>query len=117
MNEPVTQTLSKPIEVIDQTVSSVTIMPPTGRHLMKAGPVMRLIYNDETGESAVEINPDKMGKLISVCCNIPMRSVEQMDASDFVACSNAITVFLAPGRTSSTSISTPDASGQTSLTS
>lgn len=97
---PVTVTLSKPIDVIGQTVSSVTINPPLGRHLMKAGAVMRFTTRDDTGETSVEINPDGMGKLLGACANLPVRSVEAMAASDFMACSGILMIFLAPTATS-----------------
>lgn len=93
---PVSVTLSKPIQNIDQTVSVVTINPPTGRHLMKAGAVMRFSSNEEGGESSVEIKPDGVGKLIGACGNLAVRAVESMAAADFMACSNVIMGFLIP---------------------
>lgn len=93
---PVRVTLSKPIQNIDQTVTVVTINPPTGRHLMKAGAVMRFSSNDETGENSVEIKPDGMGKLIGACGNLAVRAVESMAAADFMAVSNVLMGFLIP---------------------
>ncbi len=97
---PVVVQLSKPITVIDTVLSSVTIQPPTGRHLMKAGPVMRMIASEDGAETAVEINPAAMGKLIAQCGNITFQSVETMSMRDFMACSNAVMSFLGGDPTS-----------------
>lgn len=103
---PVRITLTKPITVIDITVETVTITPPTGRHLMKSGSVMRVITKPDSDEISVEIQTEGMGKLIAACCNIPLRSVEQMAAGDFMAISGEIMPFLAPTATSWTPTST-----------
>jgi len=94
--EPLTFTLAKPILVIDTTVSSVTVTPPTGRHLMKSGSVLRIVTKPDSDEISIDIQTEGMGKLIAACCNLPIRSVEQMAAGDFMAVSNAIVPFLAP---------------------
>ncbi|WP_428485952.1 phage tail assembly protein [Rhodopila sp.] len=97
MSDPITVTLSTPIQDINlATISTVTITPPTGRHLMKAGSVMRIITQEDSGETGIEINPAGMGKLIGVCANLPIRSVEMLSAADFMAISTAIMGFLAP---------------------
>jgi hypothetical protein len=93
-------TLAKPITVIDATVTSVTITPPTGRHLMKAGSVMRFVTRADSDETSVEVNAEGMGKLIAACCNIPLRSVEMMAAGDFMMLSAELMGFLAPTATS-----------------
>jgi hypothetical protein len=115
---PIAIALSKPVEVIDRTVTTVTLTPPTGRHLMKAGSIMRFINNDAGGETALEVNPDGMGRLIAACGNLTLRGVEMMAAADFMACSVALMGFLAPTpapeATSSNAISTSQGSGATS---
>ena len=91
---PVTVTLTTPVRGIDTMVSAITIQPPTGKHLMKAGPVMRMIASDDGGETAIEINPAAMGKLISTCGNLPFLTVETLSMKDFMALSNAVMGFL-----------------------
>lgn len=96
---PVTVKLAKPIQNIDQTVSTVTLNPPTGRHLMKAGAVMRFITRGDSEDISTEVNPEGMGKLIAACGNLTIRAVESMAAADFNACSVALMPFLAPTET------------------
>ena len=115
MSDSITIALSKPIPNMDlQPIGSVTLVPPTGRHLMKAGPVMR--FAGEGTESFVEINPAGMGKLIGACCSLPNSSVEALAAADFMAISTVLMGFLGP-QTPSTPGLTPDASGATSTSS
>jgi hypothetical protein len=92
--DPMSITLSEPILVIDHMVSKITLTRPRGRHLMKAGAALRVITRTGSDELAIEVNPESMGKLISACFNLPNRTVEELPAADFVACSNKLMPFL-----------------------
>ena len=97
MSDPKTIALSAPIPGMDlQPVSSVTLTPPTGRHLMRAGSIMRMVPSGDGGDPAIEISPAGMGKLIGLCCTLPTSSVEALSAADFMAISNELMGFLAP---------------------
>jgi hypothetical protein len=95
-DDPLTVNLSKPITVIGQTVSQLTLVPPLGFQLMKAGATLRIITATGSDEVSVEINPAAMGKMISACFNIPFRTVEDLPAVDFMACSSKLMPFLVP---------------------
>jgi hypothetical protein len=104
MTDPVIIALSHPIDVIGESVTSLKINPPTGRHLMKAGPYVRIYHaadidpdNSDAegpGQSSIEIIPSGMGKLIAACANVPLRAIEDLAGVDFNACSAAVMGFL-----------------------
>jgi hypothetical protein len=94
VEDPLVVTLSEPAQLIDTTVTKVRLTPPRGVHLMKAGAAMRIITKDDSDEVGIEINPAAMGKLIGVCFNLPIRTVEQLPAKDFMALSTKLLPFL-----------------------
>lgn len=95
MSEPVTITLSQPIEVVGEQRHELILRPPDGGMLMRAGAYVRIIHLD-SGDSAIEPLPSGIGKLIAACARIPVRSVEFLAAPDFAEAQGVILGFLAP---------------------
>lgn len=84
--------LTAPIEVVGEMRSSLTMKEITGGMLMRAGPYMRMVHQDET--TGVELLPAGIGKLIAASASIPARSVEMLSAKDFQAAQQIILDFL-----------------------
>lgn len=88
-----TYTLTTPIEDIGQTITVLTFRPLTGGMLAKAGAFFRTIVM-ETGETAIEMQPDGMLKLIAQSAKITMRAAETLSAADFMAIQGIVMGFL-----------------------
>ena len=109
---PVTIPLSEPIPDADlKQITSVTLNPPRGRHLMQAGSVMNYAP-DAAGNMRIQVDPAAMGKLMGICCALPNSSIETLAAPDFMEISGVLMGFLAPSGLS-TATSTSPGSGAT----
>ena len=101
MPDPIIVPLSRPIDVIDQHFTELTVREPTGRDLMQAGdPTERFTF---------------LARIGAGCAGLPIEAVEKMPARDVLALTAAVTSFLedTPQTGSATSTSKSPASGAT----
>jgi hypothetical protein len=90
MNDPVTIKLSRPLVIIDQPVTSLTLREPTGRDIVASGYPLKF-----SGEGGTEVHADAMSKLIARIGNVPVRAMEAMPATDWQACCLEVMGFFA----------------------
>lgn len=88
MTEPVTVTLSRPLTVIDQERTSLTIREPLADDLAICGLPFRV-----SGGEAVDINADAVKKLIARLAGIPANAAGKLPAIDYMACLPVIMGF------------------------
>jgi hypothetical protein len=88
---PYTRALQKPVAVLTQTVTSITLREPTGADLASAGTPALI------GVRGLEIDAPRMNALIGRLAGIPDTAVATMDARDVYACSLRIAGFLLSG--------------------
>lgn len=103
-------TLSAPVNVIGVPTSILAMRPPTGKDLRTHGMPVR----QDGGGS--EIDGEKMSAMIAGLCNVPMSTIDELVASDWMTLSLAVMRFLAPSAPdSSTDISSAAGGGATSI--
>ena len=101
--DPVEVKLSEPIQAHGQTVHVLTLKPPKGRHLRVAGYPFRL---GGGANAAMTVDAAVLARLISELAEIPTSSVDQLEAQDWQACLLAVSTFLAPTDSTSSSSDT-----------
>ena len=94
MSDPIIIELTRPIDVVGDLRTSLTLNEPTGGMLARAGSYIRIITL-ENGETAVEPIPAGMLKLIAACAGIPVRSAEMLRGVDVQRAQAAVMGFLA----------------------
>ena len=90
MSEAVIVTLSSPIEAHRETLTELTIRPPTGKDIRLDG--YPLTFNGSGGSS---MDAAITAKLIARLAGIPPLSVDALTAGDFQSCMTAIMGFFA----------------------
>ena len=100
MSDPIKIDLSKPIVVIGEERTSLTLREPTGAMLARAGSYIRVVQRDD-GDTAIEPIPGGMNKLIAASAGIPVSSVEMMSMRDINAAQLAVMSFLSEPATTS----------------
>ena len=112
--------LKKPIQAHKETVSVLEFREPTGDEIIRCG-IPFTVVTDPASPSKVEIKfaSDSIGTYISSLCGIPMSSVKQMSAPDFMKALGVVTGFFGDGALSifGGATSKPPGSGETPGTS
>ena len=91
MSEPVTIALSRPIRMIDDMRTTITLNEPTGKQIAKAG--YPLIFS---ADGVTEFNAASMSKMIAAIGNFTEEAVDRLPAYDWQNCALAVMGFFAP---------------------
>jgi hypothetical protein len=92
MLEPVTIPLSKPITVIDQEYTSVTLRPPVAKDINKAGYPLKF-----TAEGGTDVVAPAMSRMIATLGGIiTPENVDGLPAYDWQQCCLTVMGFFAP---------------------
>lgn len=91
MNEPVTVKLTRPLIIIDQPVTSLTLREPTGKDIVASGYPLKF-----TAEGGTEVDAAAMSKLIARIGNVPIRAMEAIPGADWQSCCLVTMGFFAP---------------------
>ena len=96
MSEPINITLAEPIKAHGEVLTALTLQPVKAKHLRLCGDP--LTYT--TGGGAFNVDAVKMAALISALAGIPLSSVDQLGAPDYLECQAAVLSFFAPATVS-----------------
>ena len=108
-HDPAEIVLSSPIKAHNERMTVLHMRAPTGREFRTCGYPFRLKGGGDDGEMITDA--PTVSKLISALCDIPLSSVDQLEAVDWQTCYTTIASFLGrtKARTSSTdTTSRPD---------
>lgn len=100
--QPLTLTLSKPVQAHGEDVTTLTFREPTGADIAKAG--MPVSFGLSDGEAQVTFNPKEMNAMLACLAGVPPSTIGQLAAGDWTAAAYMVTPFFVPaGQTSSSS--------------
>ena len=92
MSEPINITLAEPIKAHGEAVFALTIQSVRAKHIRLFGdPLIRA--SDGTSFS---VDGGKMAALIGALAGIPISSVDQLSAPDYLECQLAVLSFFTP---------------------
>lgn len=81
MADPVVVKLTRPLMIIDQSVTSLTLREPTGKDMVECGYPLK--FNAEGG---TEVDAKSMSKLIAKIGNLTLLAMDALPAADWQAC-------------------------------
>jgi hypothetical protein len=91
----ITIDLTVPVQAFGATIKKLTFRRPTGADVMGLGDSFPIHINWQTGE--VRPNPPAMGAIMSTLAQVPVSTIQSMDAEDFSTCAHALMGFFLPG--------------------
>jgi hypothetical protein len=108
--------LSTSIQAHGDTLAALVFREPTGKDIRVHGNPFQLVADRVTGEATPVFDADRCARLISALAGIPMSSVDQLSAADFLGAQLVLLGFFGvpPPKTGSNASSTSAGSGATS---
>lgn len=91
MAEPVTITLSQPIEAHGERLTALSLRAPTGKDLRTAGLPYKL-----TADGAIAIEAANMHRMIAALAAVPPSTVDALSAADWNDAAMAVLGFITP---------------------
>ncbi len=88
--------LSRPLKVIDQTLTELSLREMTGEDLSDAGYPTRF-----TAKGATEFDAPAMTRMIARLAGVPLTAANALPARDWNRCAMAISAFLGDGAAAS----------------
>ena len=77
--------LRKPVQAFGTTLTQLTFRRPTGADIMALGDAYPFSYDLATNETKPV--PGPMGRIMSTLAQVPLSTIQSMDADDFSFCS------------------------------
>lgn len=103
MTEPLTLSLTKPIEANGATIASLIFREPTGGDLAECG--MPVSFELIGSEPQMAIDPKAMTAVLARLASVPPSSIRLLTAGDWTAAAYMVAPFFLPAVSSSTSSS------------
>ena len=89
--------LKTSIKAHGEEVSKLEIRAPNGKDLRLFGSPFQMTPNRETGEALPRFDNDASARLLTELAGVPLSSIDQMSASDFLAAQMVLLGFFGAG--------------------
>ena len=92
-----TLNLTTPIQAHGQSVSTLEIREPRGKDLRLFGSPFQMTPDRQTGEAMPKFDNDASARLLTELAGVPLSSIDQMSASDFLGAQMVLLGFFGAG--------------------